>query len=335
MVRHEARKEVASRLLTQIMAILGVQRHWKRSAPFGFVGAIATSLIIVLLPASINASPPWATIEYQPMSGDGLAAGFPFEAWIVFDKSSNPAEPGYALPAGSIFRFTFPHEFTPVPGSHPECVLLYGWPQKAAPVAFTVGLDVRDPLTIVLRLTEAFPAGGPEQPGLKAIHLRMGPLNPNQEGDYPIKIEISNAGELSGSTEALAHITPKPVPVVAAYNQLHEGRNEDWQHVMTGQTAALPIDLLVTLPDRTRSSVTLHPSGGSNLQILSDGVPIGTITQQGVPVTFKPEPLGPGFSRLGIARFYLTGGDVAGTAEINAQVHGGPRYTLHLIIESC
>ena len=294
---------------------------------------LLTTLTFMVFATVLIAGPPRATVEYQPMTSHGLAAGFPFEAWIVFDKSPNPAEPGYAFPAGATFRFTFPPSFTPQPSVHPESVLLYGWPQKAAPVPFTVGLDPQDPRTIVLRLKEAFPTGPPERPGLKAIHLRWGPVNPMQEGDYPITIQISDAGALSGTTQAVAHITSKPVPVVAAYNQLHESRNEDWQHVKTSQTASLPIDLLITLPERARSSMELHPATGGNLGILSDGVAIGKIIRRGVPVTLKPESFGPGYARLGIVRFHVTGGSVPGLEEIDAQLQGGPRYTLHIFVE--
>ena len=292
-----------------------------------------STMTVVFLATTGMASPPRATIEYQPMTSQGLAAGYPFEAWVVFDRSSNPAEPGYALPAGASFRFTFPPAFTPKPGIHPESVLLYGWPQKAAPVPFTIGFDPRDSHTIVLKLMEAFPTGPPERPGLKAIHLRWGPLNPNREGDYPITIEISDAGELSGATQAIVHITPRPVPVVAAYNQLHEGRNEDWQHVKMGQTAPLPVDLLITLPDKARSSIELSLGTNGNLEILSDGTPIGTVTRRGVAATLRPEHFGPGFARLGIVRFYVTGGSVSGLAEIDAQLRGGPRCTLHVVVE--
>ncbi len=292
-----------------------------------------TTLTFLVLATIVMASPPKATIEYQPMTSQGLAAGYPFEAWVVFDRSSNPAEPGYALPAGAAFRFTFPSAFAPKPGIHPEAVLLYGWPQKAAPVPFSIGLDPQDLHTIILELKEAFPAGPPERPGLKAIHLRWGPLNPMQKGDYPIKIEISDAGELSGTTQAIVHITSKPVPVVAAYNQLHQGHNEDWQHVKTGQTAPLPIDLLITLPDKARSSIDLRPVTGGNLEIISDEVAIGTIIRRGVSLTLKPESFGPGFARLGIVRFYVTGGSVPGLAEIDAQLQGGPRYTVHVVVE--
>ncbi|HUL30995.1 MAG TPA: hypothetical protein VLZ03_11140 [Thermodesulfobacteriota bacterium] len=294
---------------------------------------LLTSLAFMVFATIVIAGPPRATVEYQPMTSHGLAAGLPFEAWIVFDKSPNPAEPGYALPAGTTFRFTFPDSFTPQPNVHPESVLLYDWPQRAAPVPFTIGLDPQDPRTVVLKLKEAFPAGPPERPGLKAIHLRWGPVNPAREGDYPITIQISDAGALSGTTQAVAHITSKPVPVVAAYNQLHESRNEDWQHVKTGQRASLPIDLLITLPDKARSSMELRPVAGENLEVLADGVAIGTITRRGVEVTLKPEPFGPGFARLGIVRFYVTGGFVPGLAEIVAQLQGGPPYMLHVFIE--
>lgn len=300
---------------------------------FRALGLFAAGALIPFSVSNAWASPPGATIQYQPMTSEGLAAGYPFEAWVVFDISSNPAVPGMALPAGATFRFTFPQECTPKPGSHPESVLLYGWPQKAAPVPFTIGLDPQDSRTVVLRLKEAFSADPPERPGLKAIHLRFGPLNPKQAGDYPIKIQLSDAGELSGTTQVIAHITPQPVPVVAAYNQLHESRNEDWQHVKIGQIAALPIDLLITLPDKCRSSIELRPAAGESLEILSDGVPIGTVTRRGVPLTLKPQLFGPGFARLGIVRFYVTAGSVPGLAEIDGQLQGGPRYTLHFFVE--
>ena len=294
---------------------------------------LSVTLAFVVLATTVIASPPKATIQYQVMTSDGLAAGYPFEVWVVFDVSSNPSVPGLALPAGATFRFTFPQVFTPQPSSHPQAVLLHGWSQGPIPVPFTIGLDPQDPRTIVLKLTGALPAGPAERPGLKAIHLRWGPLNPAQAGDYPISIQLSDAGGLSGISQAIAHITPKPVPNIAAYNQLHESRNEDWQHVKTDQMAPMPIDLLVTLPDKARSFMSLRPTSEGNLEILSDGAPIGMVTRRGVPVTFKPEPFGPGFARLGIVRFYVTGGSAPGVAEIDAQLQGGPRYTIHVIVE--
>lgn len=292
-----------------------------------------TSLVAVFMffTTTVGANPLGATIEYQPMTSEGLAAGHPFEAWVIFDTSSNPTEPGLDLPAGATLRFTFPQAFTPQPDSPPQAVLLHGWSQGPVAVPFTVGLDPKDPHSIVLKLTAALPSGPPERPGLKAIHLRWGPLNPTQAGDYPIAIQLSDAGGLSGTLQAISHITSKPVPNVAAYNQLHESRNEDWQHVKIGQTAPLPIDLLVTLPGQARSFISLRPTAEGNLQILSDGTPIGMVTRNGV--TLKPESFGPGFARLGIVRFYVTGGPVAGLAEIDAQLQGGPRYTLHVVVE--
>ena len=99
------------------------------------------------------------------------------------------------------------------------------------------------------------------------------------------------------------------------------------------QTASLPIDLLITLPDKARSSMELRLVTGGNVEILSDGVKIGTIIRRGVPATLKPESFGPGFARLGIVRFYLTGGLEPGVAEIDAQLEGGPRYTIHIFVE--
>jgi len=279
------------------------------------------------------AEPPRTIIAYQPMTAEGLAAGNPFEAWFVLDVSLNPAVPGYALPAGATFRFTFPAAFTPQPDGHPEAVLLYGWPQKAAPVPFTVGLDPSDPRTIVLRLDAPFPAEPPERPGLKAIHVRMGPRNPAQTGEYPIAIQLGNAGGLSGNTQALVRITPTAVPLIAAYNQLHDGRDEDWQAVKPGAQVVLPLDWLVTLPGEARAAITLRKGPTGDLDILRDGHAIGSIDARGVPVTLTPVQFGPGFARLGIVRAQVTAGPTPGVAAIEAQLQGGPSYTLHLTIK--
>jgi len=103
--------------------------------------------------------------------------------------------------------------------------------------------------------------------------------------------------------------------------------------VKAGQTTTLPIDLLITLPAACRSFVSLRPMEGGDLDILSDGKPIGTITRRGVPVTLKPEPFGPGFSRLGIVRYHVTGGSTPGNAEIVAQLQGGTSYTITVVVE--
>jgi hypothetical protein len=292
-----------------------------------------TLLVMGPFAPAVEASPPGATIEYQVMTSDGLAVGYPFEAWVVFDISSNPAVPGLALPAGATFRFIFPSAFTPQRNFHPQAVLLYGWSQGPIAVPFTVGLDPRDDRTIVLRLTNALPAGPPERPGLKAIHLRCGPLNPAQAGNYPITVQLSDAGDLSGTTQAIAHIGSKPVANIAAYNTLHDGRNENWQHVKVGQPVAIPIDFLVTLPDKARSFISLRSAAGGSLDILSDGKPIGAISKSGVPLTLKPEPFGPGFGRLGIIRLHATAGSESGVAEIDAHLNGGTSYKITVLVE--
>ncbi len=298
-----------------------------------FYAIVFALLLIGLVAPIVEASPPRATIEYQVMTSDGLTAGNPFESWVVFDIPSNPAVPGLALPAGATFRFTFPSAFTPQSNFRPQAVLLYGWSQGPIAVPFTVGLDPQDDRTIVLKLTNALPSGPSERPGLKAIHLRWGPRNPAQPGDYPITIQLSDAGDLSGTTQAIAHIGSKPIANVAAYNTLHNGRNENWQHVKAGQQATLPIDFLVTLPDKARSFISLRPASGGNLDILSDGMPIGAISKSGVPLTLKPEPFGPGFARLGIIRVHATAGSEPGVAEIDAHLEGGTSYKITVLVE--
>jgi hypothetical protein len=300
----------------------------------GYKYAFSLVLVIALLLSGTgSAHAVSASVAYQPMVSTGLATGQRFEAWIVLDKSLEPTKPGYALPSGTTMRFKFPKSFKVLPDVKPEAVFLYGWPQKAIPVRFDVALDPQNPRTIVITVLQPIEAGPADKPGLKAIHLRTGEVNPAREGKYPIEIQFTNAGELSGATTAIASITKAPVPNIAAYNQLHDGRNEDWQHVKRGETAPLPVDLLVTLPQQPRASVSLHSGTNGTLEILSDERPVGTITTSGVQVSLKPENFGPGFARLGVVRFRVTAGAAAGTAEINARLTGGTSCTLHLIVE--
>lgn len=291
------------------------------------IGFLAT---LLAMPA--GAAAPRTTVAYQVMVSTGLAARHPFEAWFVFDKSSDPAVPGYAIPAGATIRFTFPKAFTPKPGFL-GVVMLTGWSQGSIPAKFTWALDKEDPRTIVVHFDEAIEAGPPERPGLKAIHLRSSEINPAKAGDYPITIQFLDAGPLTGTTKATAHITSRPVPNVAAYNQLHQSKDENWQHVKAGADAALPIDFLVTLPDTSRSVISLKLVAEDNVAILSDGKPIGSITTKGAPVTLTPQAFGPGFSRLGIVEVHARAGMTPGTAEIIAALNGGTHYDIHLVVE--
>jgi len=295
--------------------------------------AVAAS-VLLLSTARASADPPNMTVGYQPMVSTGLAAKHPFEAWFVFDKPSDPSVPGYAVPSGTKVRLTFPEAFTPLTGHpHLEGALLYGWPQGAIPVPFSVMQDDINPRVVDVRIDQAISIGPPEGPGLKAIHVRTGELNPTLPGDYPIKLQFIDAGPLSGTAKAIAHITERPLPNVAAYNQLHQGKDEDWQRVRAGSDAMLPIDFLVTLPDEARSSIALAPAAQGSLSILCDGKPIGSITVNGVPVTLTPQTFGPGLSRLGIVEVRAKAGTTPGKAEIVAALEGGTQYVINLVVE--
>lgn len=297
------------------------------------VGAAMVLIASALALAPAQAGPPSVTVAYQPMVSTGLAAGQPFEAWFVFDKSSDPMVPGYAAPAEATIRFVFPQEFTPQSDLFQGAVMLYGWSQGPIPVKFTTGQDPANPRALIIKFNEPIAAGSPEKPGLKAIHLRVRALNPATAGDYPVSIEFADAGPLSGTTKAIARITSKPIPNVAAYNELNHGRGSNWQHVKPGQEAAVPIDFLVTLPGVPRSVVSLQPATNGSLNILSDGKPIGSIGSQGVPVTLTPEVFGPGYSRVGIIRVRAKTGSQSGTAEIIAALNGGTEYKINLVVD--
>jgi len=297
------------------------------------IRAAVVAICAALVPAMARAEAPAMTVQYQVMVSTGLAARKPFEAWFVFDKASDPRVPGYAVPAGATVRYTFPHAFTPEPHGILDGALISGWAQGSVPAKFSLALDPNDPRTVVLRFVEPVVPGGPDHPGLKAIHLRTAEINPAKAGDYPITIQFFDAGPLSGTTKAIAHITRKPEPNVAAYNQLHQNKDEDWQHVKPGEEAPLPIDFLVTQPNEARSSLTLSAENEHDLRILSDGKPIGSITEKGVPVTLAPQPFGPGYARLGIVEVHARAGTTSGTAEIVAALSGGTQYVIHLVVE--
>ena len=273
------------------------------------------------------------SVGYQPMVATGLAAGYPFEAWLWLDKARDPGVPGYAVPKGAVIGITFPKAFVPKGGLPLGVVMLNGWVQGPIEVRSTVAPDVKDHRTIVIHLDQAITAEPPEHPGLKAIHLRTDVINPAKAGTYPIVVRFENAGALSGSHEVLVPVTRAPLPNIAAYNQLNGGHDEEWQHVKVGMEAPLPIDFLVTLPRESRSSISLKPATDGSLVILSDGKPIGSIETKGVPVTLKPEPFGPGFARLGIVRIHAMAGDTPGAAQIVAALKGGVQFTTHLVVE--
>ncbi|MBW4048604.1 MAG: hypothetical protein HIU89_11920 [Proteobacteria bacterium] len=277
------------------------------------------------------AEPPAATVRYQPMISTGLAAHEPFEAWFVFNRSLDPAVSGLEIPANATIRFVFPEPFTPEPGLPLEAVMIR-WTQGAVPAKFSVTQDSHDPRVIALHFDSAVSAGVPGAPGIKAIHLRAPEINP-QAGEYPISVQFIGAGPLSGTTHAVAGITPNPVPNIAAYNQLHAGRDEDWQRVKPGEDVPIPIDFLATLPKQPRASLSLSTSANGALTILADGKPIGSISATGAPVTLTPHPFGPGYARLGIIELHVKAGATAGTAQIVANLDGGTQCIIHLVIE--
>lgn len=294
--------------------------------------ATASLLSVPGWTATVQAAPS-TTVIYQPMVSTGLAAHQPFEAWFVFDKSADPKVEGYSVPAGATIRFEFPKQFTPKNGLFQGAVMLQGWVQGPIPAKFVAAQDPSNPRALILKFDAPIATKPPEHPGLKAIHLRVPVLNP-AGGNYPIRITFADAGALSGTTTAVVNIAPEPVPNIAAYNDLNGGRGSNWQHLKPGEEAPIPIDFLVTLPNVPRSVISLKPLENGNLNILSDGKPIGSIKKQGASVTMAPEGFGPGKSRLGIIRVHVKAGSQAGNAKIIASLDGGAQYTIDLVVDA-
>ena len=170
--------------------------------------ATFAGMLLAASGASAVAAPPATTVEYQVMVSTGLAAGQPFEAWFVFDKPADPRVPGYAVPPGAAIRFTFPEAFTPKPGFL-GVVMLTGWAQGSIPAKFSFAVDNDDPRTVVVRFDGGIEAGPPEQPGLKAIHLRTSLVNP-PAGTYPEFTPFANVMR-SGTTPSWSNANHSPV----------------------------------------------------------------------------------------------------------------------------
>ena len=292
---------------------------------------ISAALLGLLFANTALAVAPPTTVEYQPMISTGLAANKPFESWFVFDKSFDPQVLGYEMPAGGKIRFTFPTQFSPEKDLMLGAVMIR-WTQGAIPAKFAVAQDAKDQRVIEVQFTEALSTSGPGSPGIKAIHLRTPLINP-KAGSYPILIEFIDAGSLTGSTRVTANITPAAVPNIAAYNQLHNNQNEDWQHVKPGTEASIPLDFLVTLPDQPRSTISLKTASEDKLSILSDGKPIGSISSKGAEISMTPQTFGPGYARLGIIELHAKAGTTQGNTQIEAKLDGGTQCVINLIID--
>jgi hypothetical protein len=151
---------------------------------------------------------------------------------------------------------------------------------------------------------------------------------------YPVRsLQGGQSHVGSRHVSRLRTFTAKPVPNIAAYNQLHQSRNEDWQRVKPSAEAPLPIDFLVTLPNELRSSITIAPGSNGTVNILSGGKRIGAITTRGVPVTLTPQAFGPGFARLGVIEVRAKAGSQSGIAEIIAALEGDAQSKITLIVE--
>ena len=117
-----------------------------------------------------------------------LAAGRAFEAWLRLDKCNEPWAPGYQPPGGTTIRIAFPRSFSPRRDLPLQVFLLHGWPRGAITAKFEAAVDPYDYRAIILRLSEPIDACPPDQPGLKAIHLRAPVVDPAKPSDYPIAV---------------------------------------------------------------------------------------------------------------------------------------------------
>lgn len=179
---------------------------------------VVTMLMIVSSPA--EAAGMVASITKAPVIADGNVKRKPTDYVITFDGSLDPAVPGRTLAAGNIIKVIFPPEFdlsdidtmyplhdapTPLPPVMPldanQCVpayltcttavILRGWPQDPyfPPALFhTLSIDTAENALIFTAVQDMGPTG-PENPGIKQLHLILNGVRNPGFGLYQIRVE--------------------------------------------------------------------------------------------------------------------------------------------------
>ena len=251
------------------------------------LGGLLFAAVLLAQPTPGVASGPSSSgivgsIVKAPISPDGDVAGAVTDFVINLAVDMDPSVPGRVLGAGESIRIQLPDGFTYTDGKNfpvrdlftaPDCgpgmikcstgVLLHGWPQHPILPSFPPGKAAQFTITFdaasnTMIYTAAKDTGDAQfsGPGIKQIHLLLfGFRNPDQPGNYPIRVSIFDASgaEMEAGVGDLT-IRPDPAPSinitsVFVPDDVKGGKppnpNTIYQTTKTSQAAPMPWDFLI------------------------------------------------------------------------------------------
>jgi len=182
-----------------------------------------------------------------PVGADGDVAGRPTDINLVLDRSLDPQIAGRSLLKGGTIRVTLPDAFirTDVPVTAPESgALVKGWPQGGL-AGYTVTLAGTH--TVVFTATDDIVPTGPDNPGIKVLHVRGRAFTNPAPGTYQIAVsaETGPGGAVETGSGTLI-VRPAIVPSINPSNALFpQPSNNNWQRVPVRGLAPLPLDFLL------------------------------------------------------------------------------------------
>lgn len=218
--------------------------------PIRSLALIVGLVLVVLLAPVASASGPdniVAAAVKSPVVADGDVAGHPADFNLLLDRSLDPQIAGRGLLKGRTISITLPDAFvrTDVPVTVPESgALVKGWPQGGLD-GYTVTLAGTH--TIVFTATRDIAPTGPDNPGIKVIHVRGRAFTNPAPGNYPIAVVAETGpGAATETGSGVLTIRPAIVPSINPSNALFpQPSNNNWQRVPVDTVTSIPLDFLL------------------------------------------------------------------------------------------
>jgi len=244
---------------------------------------LVVGVIVVFLTAGTTA---WAqptglvaAVVKSPVTPDGNVAGRPTDINVILNASLDPQAPGRTLLRGRTIKVTLPEDFTrnpdvPAVDSKNQGFLVKGWPQGDVRRGdYTVSLESER--AQVFTATDDITPGGPDEPGIKVLHLRGRAFVNPPAGEYRIRVEaetgpngMREVGE--GTITILPAIAPSINPSNALFAQPSNG---NWQRTPLNADNRLPFDfLLFNARGERDNGVGVVPADGARFPRYTGGL---------------------------------------------------------------
>lgn len=218
-----------------------------RIRPLALVVALLLAFLLVPVAAAQEPGNIVVAAPKAPVGADGDVTGRLTDFNLVLDRSLDPQVAGRSLLQGQTISVTLPDAFirTAVPVKAPESgALVKGWPQGGLD-GYTVTLTGTH--TVVFTATRDIVPSGPDDPGIKVLHVRGRAFTNPAPGDYAIRVvaETGPGGAVENGTGTLT-IRPQVLPSVNVSNALFpQPSNNNWQRVPVNTETPLPLDFLL------------------------------------------------------------------------------------------